>query len=433
MPRKTVPQQLVKLATEYVSLPTTSFLEQRVHAYLRTFAEDRGLTYREDRLGNTAASLTFTTLIGLVPLFTLLLALFSALPMFAQLQTALQQWLAGHLIPEPIARQVMAALTQFGSRARGLGLLGGALFVLAALALWLTMARTLNTIWRVRRPRPLALRVLIGWAALTLGPLLLAGALVLGSQGMRWMQALLGRPTLEWAALTDLSSFAVLWLGTAALYHYLPNCPVRWRDALAGGLLAAAGLLLAQALLVGYLRAVPAYTTIYGAFAAVPVLLLWIYLAWLMVLFGAVTAAYLPTLLGGVAWRADAPGAPFRLALAVLRRLADARAAGQAGETADAMSRALRADPLELAPVLEQLLAMDWVARLEDGRHALLVDPVAQPLRPLVQALLLGDEADTAFVWDLGLTAATRLADVWPGAPVAAPSPAAPVAVPSAP
>jgi len=131
---------------------------------------------REDRLGLTASSLTFTTTIALVPLFTVGLALFTAFPMFGKLQGSLQAWLVQSLVPDAISRQVLGYLTQFAGKASRLGALGLGVLLVSALALVLTIDRTLNAIWRVRRPRPLAQRVLIYWAATTLGPLLLRPA-----------------------------------------------------------------------------------------------------------------------------------------------------------------------------------------------------------------------------------------------------------------
>src|SRR3954463_6979854 len=122
--------------------------------------------FREDRLGLSASSLTFTTTIALVPFFTVALAVFTAFPIFGKLQDSLQAWLVQSLVPDAIARQVLGYLTQFAGKASRLGSVGlGALFF-SALALVLTIDRTLNGIWRVRRPRPLAQRVMIYWAVM---------------------------------------------------------------------------------------------------------------------------------------------------------------------------------------------------------------------------------------------------------------------------
>src|SRR3954471_4943125 len=133
--------------------------------------------FREDRLGLSASSPTFTTTIALVPLVTVGPALFTAFPMFGKLQTNLQGWLVQSLVPDTIARQVLGYLTQFAGKASRLGGLGFGALVVSAFALVLTIDRTLNGIWRVRRPRPLGQRILIYWAVVTLGPILLAASL----------------------------------------------------------------------------------------------------------------------------------------------------------------------------------------------------------------------------------------------------------------
>ncbi len=365
--------------------------------------------FREDRLGNTASSLTFTTVISLVPLFTVVLAVFTAFPMFSQLQGSLQQWLASSLIPDPIAKQVMGYLTQFTSKASRLGLLGVGFLILTAISLILTIDRTLNAIWRVRRPRPLAQRVLMYWAVLTLGPLLLAASIAMTSYALSASRGLVGAMPGALRLLLDAVEFSLMSLGVAALYRYVPHTDVKWRHAVTGGLFVASGLELAKSGLAAYLKAVPSYSAIYGAFASVPILLLWIYVVWLVVLLGAVIAAYLPSLLGAVARRGGRPGWQFQLALDVLRELEAARAKGGPGLEQAQLARRLHTDPLELESVTDALTTLDWVGRLEDGRLVLLANPDEAPLAALGQQLLLAPGQGTAFIWEKGLQPATRL------------------------
>jgi membrane protein len=256
----------------------------------------RGLArrFQEDRLGLTAASLTFTTLIALVPLLTVGLAVFTAFPKFAALQGALEAFLVRHLVPESIARPVLEALTGFASRASRMGALGLATLVLTALALMLTIDRTLNALWRVRHPRPLAQRVLLYWALLTLGPLLLGASLTLASWALSASQGWVGPLPAALAWAFEASPFVLLGVLAAGLFRLVPHAPVRWSDAAAGGLFVALGTELARRALGWYVAAVPAMDAVYGAFATLPILLLWIHLMWLVVLMGAVIAAYAP-------------------------------------------------------------------------------------------------------------------------------------------
>ena len=381
---------------------------------LRTLRE----RFRDDRLGLTAGSLTFTTLIALVPLVTVMLALFTAFPMFAGFEGAVEKYFLQNLVPDNIAKPVLRALTQFAGKARGMGTLGLLLLVVTALALVLTIDRTLNAIWRVRQPRPLGQRVLVYWAALTLGPLALGMSLTLTSYLVSASRGLVGALPGGVELLLEVIQFALLALATAGLFHYVPNTDVRWRHALAGGLFVVLAFELAKKGLAWYLDKVPGYSAIYGAFATVPILLLWVYLSWVIVLLGAVIAAYAPSLQMRVKTRSGTPGWRFELALAVLQHLHGARASPAHGWSLAALAEQLRADPLQLEPLMELLAEIDWVQRLDEDpaagsgpRHVLLCDPATTLLAPLVQRTLLAPGLASAQALQRSGLAQMRLAD----------------------
>ena len=373
-----------------------------------------GQRFREDRLGLTAGSLTFTTLIALVPLATVMLAMFTAFPMFAGFEGSLDKYFLKNLVPDAIARPVMQALTQFTGKARGLGALGLVTLVATALAMVLTIDRTLNTIWRVRQPRPLAQRVLVYWAGLTLGPLLLGVSLSLTSYAVSASRGLVGALPGGVELLLELLQFFMLAAATSSLFHFVPNTAVRWRHAWAGGIFVATAFELAKSSLSWYVQSVSTTSMVYGAFATLPFLLLWIYLGWVIVLWGAVIAAYAPSLQMRVTTRAPTPGWTFELALSILRELDSARRGPRHGLSLADLGQALRADPLQLEPVVELLADIDWVSRLDEpggARHVLLCDPAATALAPLVQRALLAPGAASApFVTRSGLMS-MRLAD----------------------
>lgn len=351
--------------------------------------------FREDHLGLTAGSLTFTTLIALVPLMTVMLAIFSAFPMFGRFQNALQQYFLQSLVPDTIAKPVLKTLTQFAGQASKLGSLGLVVLGFTALALVFTIDRTLNSIWRVPKPRPLAQRVLVYWAALTLGPLLLGASLSLTSYAISASRGIVSELPGLLSFLLGLIEFALLAGGAAGLFRFVPNTHVRWPHALAGGVFVATGSEIARRVLAWYVGLVPTYSVIYGAFATLPILLLWIYLSWVIVLLGAVIAAYAPSLALRVVRLPDRPGERFALALALLQALQAARGRAQGGLGAEALSGALRIDPLQVEPVLEDLIALGWCGRLEedgDQRHVLLIDPQHTPAAPLVDRLLLQEQ-----------------------------------------
>ena len=354
---------------------------------------------REDHLALTASSLTFTTLISLVPLMTVMLALFTAFPIFGRFQTALQQYFLQSLVPDNIAKPVLLALTQFAGKASKLGSVGLIVLGITALALMFTIDRTLNGIWRVPKPRPLAQRVLVYWAALTLGPLLLGASLSLTSYAVSASRGVVSALPGGLGFLFELMEFSLLAAGVAGLYRYVPNTHVRWAHAWAGGLFVAIGFELAKRTLGWYVKSVPTISVVYGAFATVPIFLLWIYVSWLIVLLGAVVAAYAPSLGLRVVRLPDRPGERFALAVDVLRALLQARAGESRGLSVEALAGQIRIDPLQIAPVLEDLAALGWCGRLdEDGaqRHVVLIEPSRTPAQPLVDRLLLAEQRSTA-------------------------------------
>lgn len=357
--------------------------------------------FRDDRLGLSAGSLTFTTLIALVPLLTVMLAVFTAFPMFGSFQLALEKYFLQALVPESIARPVLRALTQFAGKARGIGSVGLLLLLATALSLMLTIDRTLNAIWRVRRPRPIAQRILVYWAALTLGPLALGVSLSATSFALSAGKGLVGALPGGVNLVFDLLQFALLAAAMAGLFRYVPNTYVRAAHAWAGGVFVALGFEIAKAGLAWYLASVPTFSAVYGAFATLPILLLWIYLGWVIVLLGAVVAAYAPSLEMRVTPRRDQPGARFALALDLLAQLQRARVGPAAGLSLHQLAMATRTDPLQAEPVLDRLVEIGWVGRLEEAgeqRLVLLGEPARLQLAPLVEALLLAPLPGTAAV-----------------------------------
>jgi len=374
-----------------------------------------GERFREDRLGLTASSLTFTTTIAMVPFFTVAAALFTVFPMFSKMQGRVQRWLIDSLIPDNIARQVLGYLNQFASKASGLGVAGLVVLLVTAVALILTMDKALNSIWRVRKRRPLAQRVLIYWAAITLGPLVLALSLSTTASFFSASREFVGGAIVK--LLFDSFEFVLLAGGMAALYRFVPNTHVKWTHAWAGGIFVAAAIEVAKRVLAYYLSLVPTYSVLYGAFATVPILLVWIYVAWVIVLLGAVIAAYLPSLLAGVARRGGVAGWPLQLAAEVLQHLDVAKATPASGLGAAELVGRMKVDTLQLVPVLETLVALDWIAPLDeerdddDPRFVLLADP-STPLEPLLRELLMPQAPPLRGLWSKGPLESLRLQDL---------------------
>ena len=385
------------------------------------------IRFDQDQLGLTASSLTFTTLLALVPFFTVLLSVFTAFPSFGRLQDTLQRWLVDSLIPAEIAEQVMDYLLQFASKASQLGVVGLAFLLLTVVSLILTMDKTLNQIWRVQRMRPLGQRLLIYWGVITFGPLLMGLSIATTSYVLSassgWVSVLPESVQLGFNSL----EFFLLAAAMAALYHYVPNTSVKWRHAWAGGLFVAIGMALAKKVLGLYLSTVPTYSAIYGTFATLPILLIWIYTCWVIFLLGAVVAAYWPSLMNGTSRHLSHPGWKLALALEIVTALEPLRHQAQRGLPALMLARRLQVNRLQLEAALSILTTMRWVGAmpesgtfyLEEGEpcYVLLADPDTTPLAPLLEQLLLAHNTQTAELWERAGWEAQMLRDALPQAP----------------
>jgi membrane protein len=394
-------------------------LNEFLHFPWRQMTSTLWQRFREVRLGMTASSLTFTTVLALVPLFTLGLAIFTAFPIFAKVQDQLQRWLIDSLVPESISRQVLGSLTQFSKKANRLGLVGLVAVVMTSLALLVTIDRTLGQIWRVNRQRPWAQRVLIYWAGLTLGPLFLGGSLAISSylftgylsDYANWLPVTV-------RSLLDVVEFGLLAVTVTGLYYYLPNTRVDWRHALMGGVAVALGLELAKKLLAIYLAQMPTYSAIYGAFSAVPILLVWIYVAWVVVLLGAVLTASLPEIGRQAKRQVDGPGWSFRLALEVLKLLNDARANSPQGLRLNDMASQLQIEHRHAIRVVDALNELGWIGRIEqanakaESNWVLLIDVATTPLSDLAEKLWLARPDGVDLLWQQTQIDQLKVSDV---------------------
>ena len=377
--------------------------------------------FRDARLGLSASSLTFTTVLALVPLFAVGLAVFAAFPVFGKFQDTIQRWLIESLVPESIARQVLSYLTQFSRKASRLGSVGLVAVLMSAVFLMVTIERTLGQIWGLQRQRPFAQRVLLYWSSITLGPLFLGASLAITSYVVTASSDVVNvlPGSVRW--LLDSFEFLLLIACVSGLYFYVPYTRVRWRHAITAGFFVAGALELAKKAMAFYLLQVPTYSLIYGAFAALPILLVWIYVTWLLVLLGAVLAASLPELGRQELRKPEGAGWTFRLALEVLGELNTAKATDRRGLSTDELAMRLRVETSELRQVLEVLRSLDWVGRLTEqndqgqARQGLLVDPALATVAPLADRLLVlrGSAADP--IWQQTRLDQIRLMQMLPG------------------
>jgi len=256
--------------------------------------------FREDRSVQAAGALTFTTLLALVPLLTVVLWLSSTFPAFDKAIGALERAMVAQLLPDSAgSAYVTREIGLFADNAVRLGALGLGFLALVALILMLTVEDTLNRIFDVTGRRPLLRRLLVYSALIALGPMLIGASLSMTST---LVGASLGYLDLDAQArmILGLLPFALTCAALTLLYLVVPYRGVDAGHALLGGLFAAAVFELAKRGFALFITQFPTYTLIYGAFAAVPLFLLWVYVSWLVVLVGATLTAQL-TATGGKA------------------------------------------------------------------------------------------------------------------------------------
>lgn len=248
---------------------------------------------RQERLPQIAGSLTFTTLLSLVPFLAVSLTLFTRFPMFKRFEAALDEHLLTGLLPVDIARTVLNYLHQFTANAGNLTLVGSLFLLVTAVALLLTVENALNQIWNVHKARPFLGRLRLYLLMLAVGPPALGVSLWAASYVLGLSMGLLGPLPPSASFVLHLGPVILSWVGLACLFRYVPNTQVRWRHAVIGGLLASAALDLGKRGFATYLIKVPTYKAVYGAFAVFPVFLLWMYFSWLVILAAALIAANL--------------------------------------------------------------------------------------------------------------------------------------------
>jgi membrane protein len=286
---------------------------------LLRFAADRA---RENDLTEVTSTMALATLTAIVPVLALSLAAFSAFPGFAGARQALEDLIVMSLLPEQYSEQLLGYISQFTSHAAGLttfGLLG---LAVTAFLLIDKLFVTLNRIFKVTAPRPWFQRVLIYWALMTVGPLAVAVSLTM--TGHYAAMALEGIDPGVSKTLYNVGQVFLQAFGFAVIYKFVPACRVHFSHALVGGsVVSVCGLVVKQ--LFGMWVTAGTLTNIYGAFVAIPVFVLWVYVAWYLFFAGAAIAATIPKLTAGRFLDYYRPGNEFLTALAMLRELVHLR------------------------------------------------------------------------------------------------------------
>ncbi|MCO5398580.1 YihY family inner membrane protein [Ralstonia soli] len=368
-------------------------LRQWNAAKLRALARYALRRAGEDRLPQVAGSLTFTTVLSLVPILTVAFALFTAFPMFKSFRADIEGYMFSNLVPANISRPILTYLNQFSSNAKGLTAAGLVGLVVTSVMTMLTVENALNAIWRVRQRRPLAQRVLVFWALMTFAPVLIGASLSVSSYLVSISAGYVHKLPFGLGVIVGVIPILLSAIAFAMLYVFVPNTNVQRRDAFAAGLIAAVAFEFAKRGFGSYVAHIPTYTAVYGAFAALPIFLTWIYVSWLVTLLGATIASILPVIRQGYWRRRTFPGSEFFDALGVLLLLYRAREQAPRTVAELEIGRRLQLEADYLADLLAKLKALHLIGKLQqdrgDAHWALLCDAHTMTLRPLYEKLVL--------------------------------------------
>jgi membrane protein len=277
--------------------------------------------WREDRCPQIAGSLTYTTLLALVPVFTVAVALLSLTPFFHEVMERIREFLRMNLMPDIAEKIGTVYMREFAHNARRLTAVGVAAVFVVAVWMMLIMDRSLNAIWRVRQKRPLWMSVLGYVTVVVLGPVLLGVSVTITTFMLALSGDLAVLSSVAHAVLLRAVPLLVSALAFFLLYRIIPHRHVPWRHAALGGLVAAILFETAKQGFAFYVHTSPTYSLVYGTFAAFPLFLVWIYLSWLVVLFGAELTASASYWHDGLWKHPPTPATLFREALAVTQAL----------------------------------------------------------------------------------------------------------------
>ncbi|MDX2141948.1 MAG: YihY family inner membrane protein [Rhodospirillaceae bacterium] len=343
----------------------------------------------EDQITRVAASLSFTTTLAVVPALALMLALLTAFPAFESVRTSVQDFIIGNFILDTglKMKEQLASFVEAAAKLTVFGVIG---LVVTSIMLLLTIESSFNQIFKVSRPRPMLMRLLVLWAVITVGPFLIGTSFTLfGYFGVAQFLATPGVAESVGLLLGQLAPTLLAWIAITFIYLVVPNRRVALKDALIGAGVAAFLFGLLRYGFAAYVASMTSYEAVYGAVAAVPIFLFWVYLSWIVVMAGAVITATLPD------WRYVKAGglgtvmAQVALALDIIAKLGAAQRAGHA-RTTRALAKALTVPDVALTRVLEVLRAGRFVATTEDGGWMLSRDLERTALADLAHLFGLG-------------------------------------------
>lgn len=339
--------------------------------------------WSDDRCPQIAGSLTYTTLLALVPMFAIAVAVLSSAPFFEDVMSKIKIWLLMNLMPEIAGKIITVYMEEFAANAARLTWTGIAVVLALAVWLMLIMDRSFNAIWRVPASRPYWVSVLGYMALVVSGPVLLGVSVTITTYIMSL--GMTGLSDSVHAVILRAVPVAMSAVAFFLIYRIVPHRAVPWRHALIGGAVAAVLFEVAKELFSFYVRSAPTHSVVYGAFAAVPLFLIWVYLSWLVVLFGAELTASAAFWANGLWKHPPSPAMRFREAVAVMQALLEA---SPTPVSFARLQEKTRLPAEEIEATLAQMVDAGVVTAVDsDGfgltpgtREVLAASPAAQPV-----------------------------------------------------
>lgn len=349
--------------------------------------------FAEDRCLRMAAGLSYTSLLAIVPLTAIAFSMLAAFPVFSGVRETFQEALFSNLLPQS-ADATRDYFNQFVRNTTTLSAVGIVALALTAVLLLGTIEADLNSIFRVARPRALAPRLLVFWALLTLGPLLLGASFSLSTYffaATQWLGIDTGGGPLAFFG-TFLPTVIII-LMLSVFYIIIPNRPVGFTAGLTGGVFAGIAFTILRKIFGWYVVTFPTYQNIYGALSVVPIFLVWMYLSWLIVLVGAVfTASINEWQSAGGKPLSAAVSSSMRLVIAVqiLSIMYNASRSGSGAVHRGQILRVTGGGGEAVDRILYQLRNAHYLERSASSRWLLARDPETVTLHDLYQILGLG-------------------------------------------
>lgn len=259
------------------------FYDQTWFSFLRFLISH----YFEDNCQQKAASLTYTTLLSIVPIITVLLMILSSVPALESVREQISQVIYSNLLPQS-SIQVSDYINNFAEKSSNLTAIGAMVLFVTTIMTLTTVERAFNQIWRVEDRSGGLKSVMRYWTIITLGPLVLGTAFIVSSavQSLSFLNQQVAGYGIDWGFWVQIASYAVTMAGFVGMYWFIPKAKVPIKNAAIAGIFVAVLFELLKHVFGTVMANFTSYEAIYGAFAALPIFLLWIYLSWNLILVG---------------------------------------------------------------------------------------------------------------------------------------------------